>query len=203
MESDPNDFRVPPLRRPTEPRESDEARDLRALERLGADDSDALEELLDRYWFAVVAYLGRLSGSDDVAQDLAQEVFCRLWDRRGTWRAEGSVRGLIFRLAHNLAISDHRRRQARDRAVLAMHGLRSSDSAEPDGAEREDLRTALERAIGALPKRRREVFLLRCVHELSYREIAEAMGTSTQTVANQLSHALAALRRSLRDRLSP
>jgi RNA polymerase sigma-70 factor (ECF subfamily) len=183
--------------------DSDDAKDLRALERLGADDSDALEELLDRYWFPVVSYLGRLSGSDDTAQDLAQDVFCRLWDRRGIWRAEGSVRGLIFRLAHNLAISDHRRRQARDRAVLTMHGLRTTDVTEPDGAEREDLRTALERAIETLPKRRREVFLLRCVHELSYREIADAMGTSTQTVANQLSHALAALHRSLRDRLLP
>jgi RNA polymerase sigma factor (sigma-70 family) len=50
---------------------------------------------------------------------------------------------------------------------------------------------------GALPRRRREVFLLRCVHELSYREIATIMDTSTQTVANQLSHALATLRRTL------
>ncbi len=49
----------------------------------------------------------------------------------------------------------------------------------------------------ALPPRRREVFVLRCVHGLSYREIAGIMDTSTQTVANQLSHALATLRVSL------
>ena len=61
----------------------------------------------------------------------------------------------------------------------------------------EELSASLERAIAALSPRRREVFLLRVVHDLSYKEIGAVMGTSTQTVANQLSHALAELRRRL------
>jgi RNA polymerase sigma-70 factor (ECF subfamily) len=62
----------------------------------------------------------------------------------------------------------------------------------------DQLRAALERAIAELAPRRREVFLLRVVHDLSYKEIADVMGTSTQTVANQLSTAL----RELRSRLA-
>jgi len=61
----------------------------------------------------------------------------------------------------------------------------------------DDLRAALERAIATLPPRRREVFLLRVVHDLSYKEIAGVMGTSAQTVANQLSSALRELRTTL------
>jgi RNA polymerase sigma factor (sigma-70 family) len=52
-----------------------------------------------------------------------------------------------------------------------------------------------------MPARRREIIVLRCVHDLSYREIADVMNIAQQTVANQLSSALATLRTSLRDLL--
>ncbi|MEJ7809976.1 MAG: sigma-70 family RNA polymerase sigma factor [Gemmatimonadaceae bacterium] len=168
------------------------------LERLRADDASALAALLDRHWAPLVAFLVRSTGSSpDHASDIAQEAFCRLWERRALWRAEGSVRGLLFRLVRNLAVSEHRRRVARDRAASAL--VESLDTAVPPGGapERDELRVALERGIAALPARRREVFLLRRVEGLSHKQIAELMGTSTQTVANQLSHALATLRRDL------
>ena len=77
---------------------------------------------------------------------------------------------------------------------IALH---VDDGPDSSPAERAELRGALRRAIADLPSRRREVFLLRMIEGLSYEEIADAMGTSRQTVANQLSHALATLRRSL------
>jgi RNA polymerase sigma-70 factor (ECF subfamily) len=122
-----------------------------------------------------------------------QETFCRLWERRRSWRVEGSVGGLLFRLARNIAISTHRHLQAEDRAPASPSstplGIRMLLEL-PDDA----LRAMLERAIASLPPRRREVFLLRVVHDLSYKEIGAVMGTAPQTVANQLSHALAELR---------
>ena len=96
-----------------------------------------------------------------------------------------------------MAVSEHRRRLTRERAASALVDASAAGEA-PDGApERDELRVALGRAVAALPRRRREVFLLRCVHDLSYKEIAGRMGTSTQTVANQLSRALATLRPAL------
>ena len=67
-----------------------------------------------------------------------------------------------------------------------------------DSLEAEQLRSALDREISLLPARRREIVVLRCVHDLSYKEIAEVMNIAPQTVANQLSSALATLRESLR-----
>jgi RNA polymerase sigma factor (sigma-70 family) len=168
------------------------------LARLRADDASALETLIERHWAPLIAYLIRSVGaSPDMASDIAQEAFYRLWERRATWRAAGCVRGLLFRLVRNLAISEHRNRLARARAANA-HVESSSVAVQPRStAERVELRIAIERAVATLPVRRRETFLLRCVHELSYKEIAVRMGTSTQTVANQLSHALATLRREL------
>jgi RNA polymerase sigma-70 factor (ECF subfamily) len=181
---------------PTErdqPSEPAEPSDAILLARLAADDASALDALLGRYWSPLVVFIARLSGSPEAAEDAVQETFCRLWERRRSWRVEGSVSGLLFRLARNIAISTHRHLQAEDRAagISIEHAPRHHDAPElSDDA----LRATLERAIASLPPRRREVFLLRVVHDLSYKEIGAVMGTAPQTVANQLSHALAELR---------
>jgi RNA polymerase sigma-70 factor (ECF subfamily) len=169
------------------------------LARLRTGDADALERLLQRYWAPLVAFVTRVAGAGE-AEDVVQETFCRLWEWRAEWRVEGSVRGLLYRVARNLAVSRRRRDDAHARAALALGDCgegRPASSAADRTVEQEELRVALDRVVHALPPRRREVFVLRCVHGLSYREIAVIMDTSTQTVANQLSHALATLRRSL------
>ena len=174
----------------------DERSDIELLERLAADDTSALDALLARYWSPLTLFIARMTGSPEAAEDAVQETFCRLWERRRSWRVEGSVSGLLYRLARNIAISEHRHLQAEDRAAaVSIEGApRHHDLPEmPD----EVLRATLERAIAALPPRRREVFLLRVVHDLSYKEIAHIMGTAPQTVANQLSHALTTLRGTL------
>jgi len=141
-------------------------------------------------------FIVRMTGSAEAAEDAAQEAFCRLWERRRAWGAEGSVSGLLFRLARNNAISAHRHLEAEARAVsLARQEMPLH--ADAPSSPNDELRSSLERAIAALPPRRREVFLFRVVHDLSYKEIASIMGTSTQTVANQLSQALAFLRERL------
>ena len=177
-------------------REHDQPSDAILLARLAADDVPALDALLARYWSPLTTFVARMTGSPEAAEDAVQETFCRLWERRRSWRVEGSVSGLLFRLARNIAISDHRHLLAEDRAasVAIEHAPRHHDIPElPD----EELRAALEAAIATLSPRRREVFLLRVVHDLSYKEIGAVMGTSPQTVANQLSHALADLRSKL------
>ena len=166
------------------------------LARLAADDTSALDALLARHWAPLSLFLTRLTGSEDAAEDAAQETFCRLWERRKSWRLTGSVTGLLFRLARNIAISEHRHLRAEERAADAV-AASATQHHEPIELPDTQLRDALERAITALSPRRREVFLLRVVHDLSYKEIAAITGTSTQTVANQLSHALAALRAQL------
>ena len=171
----------------------DRAPDAVLLERLAADDASALDTLLARYWRPLTLFITRLTGSVEAAEDAVQDAFCRLWERRRSWRGEGSVNGLLFRLARNSAISAHRREDAEARAA-SVAGEAMPRHHEMPVMPNEELRAALERAIAELAPRRREVFLLRVVHDLSYKEIASVMGTSTQTVANQLSTALRELR---------
>ena len=170
------------------------------LARLASDDASALETLLARYWSPLTTFVARVTGSVEAAEDAVQDAFCRLWERRRSWRGEGSVTGLLFRLARNSAISAHRHLDAEARAAVAAGETLPTHHDAPS-LPNDELRASLERAIAVLPPRRREVFLLRTVHDLSYKEIASVMGTSPQTVANQLSHALAFLRVELADAL--
>jgi RNA polymerase sigma-70 factor (family 1) len=182
---------VRPMPQPGEPTDAE------LVIRLRRGDTVALDLVLRRYWPPVVAYLVRLVGTRDAAEDIAQQAFCRLWDRRASWHDAGSLRGLLYRVARNLAISDRRHLDAEARSAAGAADVARVNPTPLQLLEDKQLRRELERAIFSLPERRREVFVLRCVHDLSYKEIAEVMGTSTQTVANQLSHALATLRQSL------
>jgi len=166
--------------------------------RLRADDTDALDAALKQHWSLVVDYIKRLTVSVDAAEDVAQRTFCQLWDRRSQWRSEGSMRALLCRIARNYAISEHRRESADERSAAVFAELNEPVSPVRDSLEAEQLRSALDREISLLPARRREIVVLRCVHDLSYKEIAEVMNIAPQTVANQLSSALATLRESLR-----
>ena len=174
-----------------------ELSDADLLDAMRRDDGCALEIVLRRHWAPLVAYLTRLLDSRDLAEDVAQRSYCQLWERRRRWRPEGSVRALLFRVARNFAISERRRRIVELRAAAREELIPVRNPTPSDLLEERQLRAALDGAIRRLPERRREVFVLRCVHGLSYREVGEVMDISTQTVANQLTLALATLRRDL------
>ena len=180
---------------------SQQISDEELLVRLQRDDTEALELALRQHWTLVVDYINRLTGSEDAAEDVAQRAFCQLWDRRAQWRTTGSVRALLCRIARNYAVSEHRRQRADERSAETFAELTRPVPPPRDRIETEQLRSALDREIALLPERRREILVLRCVHDLSYKEIADVMNITQQTVANQLSSALATLRVSLRDLL--
>ena len=167
------------------------------LVRLRSDDTNALELALARNWALVVDYVRRLAGSQDVAEDVAQRAFCQLWDRRSEWRAEGSLRALLCKIARNYAISEHRRQLADARTALVFSELRPAFATADERLEGAQLRARIDREVARLPARRREILVLRCVHDLSYKEIAHVMNVAPQTVANQLSAAIATLRKAL------
>ena len=168
------------------------------LKRLSRGEVAALDAALGQYWAPLVGYLVGVLGSRDAAEDIAQETFWRLWQRRDRLRADGSLRGFLYQVAHNLAMSEQRRARTRTRALGVMQTEQPAAALVTDVTADEPLDAALDRAIRGLPTRRREVLLLRSVHGLSYKEIARTLGIAPQTVANQFSAALATLRETLR-----
>lgn len=162
-----------------------------------------LDELLREYWRPLVAYAERLLGDRASAEEVVQRGFVRLWERDHQLPAGDAVRPFLYHMVRNLVANEWRRSANR------MRWLESAMDDEPPSApisglevlEAAELERAIETAVESLPPRRREIFTLSRYHHLSNAQIADVLGVSVQTVANQLVSALRTLRELLRDRL--
>lgn len=106
----------------------------------------------------------------------------------------------MYRAAHNLGLDEVRKERTRKHGVVARHARDNARTPRTPAAELEqdELNEALERAVSELPARRRDVFVLYHLHNLSYRQIADVLEIKPQVVANYMSAALAELRQALR-----
>jgi RNA polymerase sigma-70 factor (ECF subfamily) len=170
--------------------------DAELIERLRSDDQTALELLVAQYWSPLCQFAeGVLDGVAD-PEDVVQEVFIRLWNRRTKWDGEGSVRALLYTVTRNVAL-DERRRGRREEKAADVARPPSPAPTPSDDAAAAELRSAARAAVSSLPPKRQEIFRLAREEGLTYAEIASVLGLSPQTVANHMSLALADLRRAL------
>jgi RNA polymerase sigma-70 factor (ECF subfamily) len=167
------------------------------MRRLAGGDVAALDEVLQEHWLAIVAYATSFVRVRELGEDIAQETMLRLWQQRKVWRPTSPLRPYLYRIARNLALNENARSRVRvrSRQAVALGWARPATPLEE--LQHKELRLAIEKAVDQLPERRREVFLLGRLHGMSYDEIGQVMGTKAQTVANQMSAALAMLRESL------
>jgi len=166
------------------------------IRRFQASDESALELLVTSYWQRLARFVEGILDEEGGADDVVQEAFIRLWMRRKELRLEGSFRAFLYTLTRNAAI-DERRRSGRRKTLWTRADPPAGQPSPLAGAEASELQAVADAAIAALPPRRREVFRLGRTEGLSYKEIAEVMGLSPQTVANQMSRALTELHEAL------
>lgn len=166
------------------------------IRRLRASDEGALELLVSAYWQRLTRFVEGILDRAGGAEDVVQETFIRLWMRREGLRLEGSFRAFLYTMARNAAI-DERRRLGRRTALAKQADTPGTQPSPLATTEASELQAVASQAIAALPPRRREVFRLARFEGLSYKEIAEVMGLSPQTVANQMSRALTELHETL------
>jgi RNA polymerase sigma-70 factor (ECF subfamily) len=135
-------------------------------------------------------YLVRMSGDEDVADDVLQDTFERLLERAPLRGA--NLRGWLFRVATN-RLRDAHRRSARRRRLLAERGGANAHSDPPSSPERQLQRSEAaahaRRILDALPERDRSILLMREAG-FTHREIAEAVGTTTKSVGTLVARAL-------------
>jgi len=173
---------------------SEHQADRELMARLLRGDEQALEELLQEHWDALVDYATSLLGSLDDAQDVAQDAFVRVWNRRRAWQPGSSARAILFRIVRNLALDQRRGAEVRARWA-ASTALRAAPElpVAPGALEEQELRAAIELALRTLGDRQREVVVLSRFHGLSRQQVAEVTGLAPGTVSNLLSDAMSKL----------
>lgn len=158
--------------------------------------------LLERYRESIVRYLYRMTQSREVAEELAQEVFVRVYLSRARYQPTAKFSGWIFRIATNLAfnwIRNHRHERGQESTDgWSQPRLRRQFPDQRPRADEELVRQALReevrRAVAALPPRQRAVVVLHKYEDLGYEQIARILGCSLQAVKSMMFRAHETLR---------
>ncbi len=175
-------------------------------------DKTAFGELVRRYGDSVLGYLTQMSGSREQAEDLFQETFKRVHEKAHTLRGN-HFKPWLFTIATNVAIDGLRRRRrlqvvslnqkldcadgrCEELGAVAVADNRYEPSQEAVRAEQKE---QVRQAIELLPANQRATLVLAYYQQLSYREVAEALGCSIGTVKAQMYRALKTLAQRLPD----
>ena len=171
--------------------------DAALLEAVRAGDHDAYRELVNRLFPAVYRVASRVLRADSEAEDVAQDVFLKIWRDTPVLRSNTSLRSWCMRVATNGAIDRLRRRKPELRDELPE---REDNSVATDealtGAEAAQ---SVQQAIDGLPERQRLALTLTYYEGLANKETADLMGVSVDALESLLSRARRGLKASLAD----
>jgi RNA polymerase sigma-70 factor (ECF subfamily) len=188
----------------------DSLSDAEVMLRVGADDDAAYEYLVQKFHRAMIAFMYRMCRNQAQAEELAQEVFLRVYRSRKSYAAEAKFTTWLYRIATNLAVN-----YARDNKVERSGKVVSLD--EPDeetgtaldvadqsmNAEQQLLRqerlAAIKKQVMALPEKQRAAVLMHKYQGMDYREIAAVLKLSESATKSLLFRAYEALRERLKD----
>jgi RNA polymerase sigma-70 factor, ECF subfamily len=167
------------------------------VRRIRAGDPVAFEALFRDMAPRLIDFTIRYVGSVSAAEDIVQDVFVDVWERRRKLVIETTINAYLHAAVRNRAIN-YVRRESRHTDLTDDTIVANVPSALQE-LEAQEINERIVAAIDTLPPRRRIVLLLRLDEEMSYAEIAESMGISIRTVENQLAKAWAMLHDLLAD----
>lgn len=179
--------------------------DVALMARIGAGDHAAFRALVERHQDAVVGTVAKMLGNPADAEDIAQQVFLRLWKHAKQYRPEAKFTTYLFTIARNLVFNETRRRSRRkevsadEREESSHLQVAADESAQPDAELlRAELQQAVDKAINALPEVQRMAVVLRRYEQMPYEEIADVLKLSLPAVKSLLFRARTTLRDALR-----
>jgi RNA polymerase sigma-70 factor (ECF subfamily) len=162
-------------------------------------DSKAFNRIFQEFYPAIFLFVDKLIHPSAATGDIATDAFLRLWENRGGFESPTRLRSFLFQTAKNLAFDHLRHLRTERKKLLAIQrmewdpGAGSFQSAESHAY----LLELIQQAIGDLPRRCREVFLLFFKEGLDNAEIADRLNISVKTVSNQKAIALKILKMKL------
>lgn len=183
---------------------SDDAIDVALMMRVKTGDHAAFEELMGRHQNMIVGTVAKMLGNASDAQDIAQQVFIRLWKAAPRYKRKAKFTTFLFTITRNLVFNESKKRARRktysleEREENSFSQIAADASRTPDAETLQtELQSAVDRAINALPAKQRMAVILRRYENMSYEEIADVLETSISAVKSHLFRARTDLRESL------
>ena len=202
--ADPESAPMPPISIVPDDPSASNTEDVALMGAVARGDDAAFERLVAKHQNAVIGTISKMTGRPSDAEDLAQQVFVRVWKSAPRYTATAKFTTWLFTIVRNLVFNDTRRSFRRHELSLEA---REEDShiEQPDALTPQpdadllhnEVREAADRAIASLPEPQRMAVVMRRFEDSSYEEIATVLGTSVPAVKSLLFRA----RQQIRDAL--
>jgi RNA polymerase sigma-70 factor (ECF subfamily) len=190
-------------------RTPEDAEDIRLMGLAATGDDRAFEQLVERHQRLIIGTVGRMLGTGSDAEDIAQQVFVRVWKNAKRYEPRAKFTTWLLKITRNLVFNELRRRSRHPQVPLQSDSeeeerpLKDDQAIAPDASLLDqELQDAVDAAIANLPETQRMAVILRRYDELSYEEIAETLDQSVSAVKSLLFRARTELRENLKRYLS-
>ncbi|SMO71202.1 RNA polymerase sigma factor [Fodinibius sediminis] len=167
------------------------------VEQIRNSNKEAFEKLFRRYYSGLHRFLWGYVQNSQVAEDMVQEVFVRVWENRGELNPNEKVKNYLYKVGRNLAIDHSRHKKIVrewEKEKKALHSYSSDKKRVDEKLHNKFMLKEVKKAIEELPSRRRLVFILSRYEGMTYKEIAKELDISVNTVDTQICRALQTLR---------
>ena len=153
--------------------------------------------LFRTYYPAAVLFAQKFVEDSNAAKEVAQLVFCKIYEKKAEIVIETSFKAYLFRAIRNTAFTHLKKEKTHSRHSEAAFSLKETATQDNDPLEYEELANKINELIAALPPRCQLIFKMNRFEGKRNKAIAEELGISIRTVEAQISYALKALRKKL------
>ena len=150
------------------------------------------KQCFDQYFDPLRNYLYYKCGDSDLATDIVQDVFLKVWEKPIDVISK-NIKSLLYKMVND-AFLDHLRKKKVANKYLSRLDLNLNSNSPDDILEFEELKQQYETSLAALGEKQRSVFLMSRMEDLTYKEIAERLSISVKAVEKRMSQALKVLK---------
>ncbi|WEK18071.1 MAG: RNA polymerase sigma-70 factor [Candidatus Pedobacter colombiensis] len=173
--------------------------DAKLIKLLQASDHNAYTEIYNRYFQVLFVQARKKLKDEDLAKDILQEIFAKIWIKRETHLIPTNLTGYLYTLMKNRILDLYLHQQVEAKYIQSLKGLMATGRGTgTDARVREKECSAhINKEIAALPPKMRQIFELSRKKQLTYKEIAAKLNTNENNVSKQINNGLKVLRRKL------
>ena len=163
--------------------------------------TETFEGVFHTYYKPLVIYARTILKDTDESEDIVQQVFITIWEKRASIEVHTSLRALLYKSVHNACLNKIKQQAVRSKYAADVLRTNAPKAGADERIQQKELQKSIEKALEALPEQCRRIFKMSRFDHLKYQEIADELGLSVKTVENQMGKALKIMKEHLKDYL--
>ncbi len=175
-----------------------ENQEIKVCESIRNGDKHAFESVFKTYYKILCSYANQIIADSDNSEEIVQEMFFQLWQKKEFLFIETSLKSYLFRAVHNSCLNFIKHNKIKLAYSSSYLHQNETSGSQYLLDESEELRVLIGKAVEKLPPERKKVFMMIRYEERKYQEVADILGISVKTVENQMGKAMQFLREALK-----